>query len=610
MSRLFRYPTKLFKLMVLCFFGLNVFFLLASGFIFYVIYSDLAYKEIREAKKELLAETSQKLSNYVAGVQDTAVFLVTNTMIRDHLSRYPSNFFDFYNKSDDVYDEFQKLLSVKSGVHSIELYTDWNEGYKPVQDRFLYRLEDAEEQGWLGGMEKADAFWIPTYDYEVKDSSSIPMVSYVQRIIGGTGSTLGIIKINIPVKELFRILSNQYPKVKTGDYYVVMDSNANYIASTLPDHLTYHFGSIDMEDRTDVARMFRENPNSLGDGEISGVDYSTVLSQNNTAYWKLVQLIPKDVFVENRRDIQLLTIGLLIVLIVISVPIIFWISKRLTSPIREIVTAMNTVEKGDFNVRLMGSSIHEYQYLSTHFNRMVSRLRELIWQLNKENSDRREAEMHLLQAQIKPHFLYNTLDLIHWRALDYEAQDISQMVHQLSKLFRIGLSNDKWYVSLKDELVHANCYITIQQYRYNFGITYAEHIDNDLFDCLIPKIVLQPFLENAVIHGFQVQKEKTTIQVTAESKLVQGEQELWLTISDNGSGLPAGFDIRSTKGIGIRNVIDRIQLYCGLRYGVDIYASAEGGAEVRIRLPLIRDEEEIEQLKRSLSHHEYDSLGG
>jgi two-component system sensor histidine kinase YesM len=610
MSRLFRYPTKLFKLMVLCFFGLNVFFLLASGFIFYVIYSDLAYTEIREAKKELLAETSQKLSNYVAGVQDTAVFLVTNTMIRDHLSHYPANFFDFYNKSDDVFDEFQKLLSVKSGVHSIELYTDWNEGYKPVQDRFLYGLEDAEEQGWLGGMEKADAYWLPTYNYEVKDSSSIPMVSYVQRIIGGTGSTLGIIKINIPVKELFRMLSNQYPKVKSDDYYVVMDSNANYIASTLPDDLTYHFGSFDMDDRTDVARMFRENPNSLGDGEIAGVDYSTVLSQNNTAYWKLVQLIPKDVFVENRRDIQLLTIGLLIVLIVISIPIIFWISKRLTSPIREIVTAMNTVEKGDFNVRLMGSSIHEYQYLSTHFNRMVNRLRELIWQLNKENSDRREAEMHLLQAQIKPHFLYNTLDLIHWRALDYEAQDISQMVHQLSKLFRIGLSNDKWYVSLKDELVHANCYITIQQYRYNFGITYAEHIDHDLFDCLIPKIVLQPFLENAVIHGFHEQREKTTIQVTAESKLVQGEQELWLTISDNGSGLPEGFDIRSTKGIGIRNVIDRIQLYCGLRYGVDIHARAEGGAEVRIRLPLIRDEEEIEQLRRSLSHHEYDTLGG
>lgn len=609
MRSILKYPTKLFTLIVLCFFGFNVFFLVASGIMFYSTYTDLAYREIKETKIDLLEATSDKLSNYVSGIEDTALFLVTNEMIRDYLSSRPENFFDFRSKTKDIYEHFQKMLSVKVGVHSIELYTDRYQGYTPVQDRFLYSLADADQQGWYEHLAIADGFWITTHPYE-GSTGTFEMVSYVHRIIGNRGDTLGIIKINIPDQELFRIVSKQYSTQGSGDYYVLMDSVGKYITSTLPEDLSYRIESSTIVEREEFAQIFRENPSRLEDGIISGRIYNAIHSNSRSPNWKLIQLIPTDVFLENRREIQLLTIGMLIALIVISIPIIVWISKKLTSPIREIVAGMNTLEKGDFNVRLKSSNIHEYQYLSTHFNRMVNRLRDLIWQLNKENSDRREAEMHLLQAQIKPHFLYNTLDLIHWRALDYKADDISQMVHQLSKLFRIGLSNDKWYVSVKDELMHANCYITIQQYRYNFGITYQEHIDHDLFDCLIPKIVLQPFLENAVVHGFRERKDLTTIQVRVQSKSVQDELQLWLTITDNGCGLPEGFDIRTSRGIGIHNVIDRIHLYCGLRYGVDINSLDEGGTEVRIRLPLIKDQEEIERLRRSLSHHEYDSIGG
>jgi len=575
---------------------------------FYSTYTDLAYREIKETKIDLLDATSEKLSNYVSGIEDTALFLVTNEMIREYLSSRPENFFDFRSKTKDIYEHFQKMLSVKIGVHSIELYTDRYSGFVPVQDRFLFSLEDADQQGWYQHLAVADGFWIPSHPYD-EIAGSMEIVSYVHRIIGNRGDTLGIIKINIPDRELFRILSKQYPAPGSGDYYVLMDTVGNYITSTIPSELSYKFDNYEITNGEDFARMFYEDPSRLEEGMISGRVYNTIHSESSSPHWKLIQLIPTDVFLESRKELQLLTIGLLVLLIVISIPIIVWISKKLTSPIREIVTGMNSVEKGDFTVRLKGSSVYEYQYLTTHFNRMVNRLKDLIWQLNKEHSDRREAELHLLQAQIKPHFLYNTLDLIHWRALDYEAHDISQMVHQLSKLFRIGLSNNKWYVSIKDELMHANCYITIQQYRHKFEFTYTEHIDNNLFDCLIPKIVLQPFLENAVVHGFRHHKGVAKIDVKVEARQVSGEEQLWITITDDGSGLPEGFDIRSSKGIGIHNVIDRIQLYCGLRYGVDIHSRPEGGTEVTIRLPLIVEEEEIERLRRSLSH-EYDSIGG
>ncbi|WP_239613545.1 cache domain-containing sensor histidine kinase [Cohnella mopanensis] len=590
MRRLLKYPTKLFTLMVLCFIGFNSLLLLVSGIVYYETYSNVAYREIRETKKELLDETSQKLSNYVAGIQDTARFLVTNTMVQQNLSEEPENEYDFITKSREMYEEFQKLATVKEGLYSIELYSNWLEGHPSFLGQVMHTMADAQTQGWLGRMDRTDGFWIASHDYSVS-GGSIRMVSYVHRIIGNRGEILGIVKLNIPDKKLFDILSKRDANMETANYYVVLDSGGNYIASVLPEGIEV-LGNVD--------EMV---------SKVSGSKYSVIQSDKNKQYWMLMQLISKDVLKQSGKEIRLLIIGLLLALIILSIPLALWVSRKLTSPIYRIVDGMRTVEKGDFNVRMGTSGIQEYLHLTTHFNRMVHRLKALIGQLNQEHRDRREAEIQLLHAQIKPHFLYNTLDLIHWRALDYNAHEISQMVQQLSKLFRIGLSNDKWYVPVRDELAHARCYMAIQEFRQNFSIEYVENVKSDLLDIVIPKIVLQPFLENAVIHGFQHRSyEKAVILVTIEQREEAGSEQLIITITDNGSGLPEGFDIQTTGGIGIRNVLDRIQLYCGPKYGVKVVPGERGGTQVIMNLPLIGHEAEMEQLTRSLSH-EYDSFG-
>ncbi|MBO9598033.1 MAG: histidine kinase, partial [Cohnella sp.] len=375
------------------------------------------------------------------------------------------------------------------------------------------------------------------------------------------------------------------------DYYVIRDSRGNYIASMLPEGF--------------------ETPIREGKAaqEVAGTHYSVIQTEENSEYWMLQQLIAKDVLVQSGKEIRLLIALLLGGLILLSIPLAFWVSRRLTSPINGMVQGMRAVERGDFNVRMNASSIQEYLYLTTHFNRMVHRLKELIGRLNQEHRDRREAEIQLLHAQIKPHFLYNTLDLIHWRALDYNAHEISQMVQQLSKLFRIGLSNDKWYVAVRDEMLHARCYMAIQEYRQNFNISYEEQVEGDLHDAIVPKIILQPFLENAVIHGNWQKGDKAIVKVAFEQKDDGAGMQLFVTITDNGVGVPEGFDVTKTGGIGIRNVIDRIQLYCGPKYGVQVTPAEGGGTCVVIRLPIVRYEEEMEQLRRSLAD-EYNSIGG
>lgn len=589
MRKLAKYRVKLFTLMVVCFVSFSSLLLLISGIVYYGTYSEIAYREILATKKELLEETSRKLSNYATGIQDTARFLVTSTMFHQYLSEEPVSVFEYVMKSRELYEEFQKLVTVKSDLHSIELYSDWIREYPNIESGSLHRLQDAENEGWLARMERADGSWISAHDYpHTREEDEV--VSYVHKIISSRGENLGIIKINVPVHNLFQILGGG-EKANPDSYYVVMDARGEYLTSRLPSGVSAHRHLDEM-----VA-------------EVEGTSFDIILTDTNEPYWMLMQLISRDVLRQSGKEIRTLIIVLFAALMLLSIPLAFWLSRRLTSPIYSIVSGMRTLEKGDFDVRLQGSSIQEYLYLTTHFNRMVQRLRDLIDRLNQEHRDRREAEIQLLHAQIKPHFLYNTLDLIHWRALDYNAQEISMMAHQLSKLFRIGLSNDKWYVTVRDELVHAQCYMMIQTYRQNVEIDYQVNVESDLLDVMIPKIILQPFLENAVLHGFRHRAKDAMIRVSFEQQAADSDELLLVKIVDNGSGLPDDFDLGQSGGIGIRNVQDRIHLFCGSKYGVQVCRAASGGTEVIIRLPLIRSEEEMEKRTRSISH-EYHSLSG
>lgn len=607
-------PARLFTLLVTCFVGFNSLLLLLSGLAFYGTYSELAYREIRDAKQQLLDETSRKLSSYVAGIQDTARFVVTNTLVQQLLSEPPAHKYDYVSKSRRLYEEFRKMVTVKPGLHSIELYTDWSAGFPPFQEQFMHPLAQAEEEGWLMRLEKADAFWLPSRDVPVSDGT-IRMISYVQRIQGFRGENLGVVKLNIPEEGLFNILLGDMPADER-HYYAIADAGGNLIAARLPPEISARDGPGGIEDG--AAGGGRDGAASGDAGGVEGIlraaagtSYNVIRSDAGSEYWTLMEFISRDVFQQSERELRLLTAGLLAVLLLVSVPLVLWLSRMLAAPIRSIVEGMHAVEKGNFSVRLKGSRVQEYTALTANFNRMVQRLDELIDRLDREHRKRREVEMQLMLAQIKPHFLYNTLDMIHWRALDYGAEDISRMVQQLSRLFRIGLSNDRWYVTLRDELMHARTYIAIQQFRQAYPIAFEEAVDRELYECYLPKIVLQPFLENAVVHGFRnwPADRKAEIRVTATAHREPDGEELRLTVADNGRGLPETFDVRRDGGIGIRNVQDRIHLYFGYRYGVTLRRREEGGTIVEIRLPLIRSEDEIRKLTGG-GDHENDSARG
>lgn len=308
--------------------------------------------------------------------------------------------------------------------------------------------------------------------------------------------------------------------------------------------------------------------------------------------WRLVQIIPVHMLLTPVRAAGWQVLGVAVIGLLCSAVLAWLFVRGIVRPLRQLIKRMRQLERGNFDTRVELSFTEEYAHLAYGFNHMASRLTDLMDQVREESRAKREAQTSLLEAQIKPHFLYNTLDMIHWRAMDYQARDISRMIVQLSKLLRIGLSGGKLFIRVRDELEHARCYVSIQAERLPFAIDYEERVDPLVRGCYIPKIILQPFIENAVMHGHPADGA-LQIRVDIQAETSNSEDRLVIRITDNGQGLPDGWVLGKTSGIGVRNVHQRIQLYCGTGYGVQLGTAESGGVRVTLTLPRIESEEQL-----------------
>lgn len=277
---------------------------------------------------------------------------------------------------------------------------------------------------------------------------------------------------------------------------------------------------------------------------------------------------------------------LLIILSILSVRF----TTSITKPIKELSENVYRVGTGDFSVQSVTGHDNEIQALSIGFDRMVTRIDTLVEHIKEEQDSLRRTELQLLQAQINPHFLYNTLDTIIWFAETEQSEQVVHMVESLSAFFRASLSKGQDVVTVKTEECHVCSYLQIQQMRYGDILDYEIVIDEEIKDCLIPKITLQPLVENAIYHGIKNKRGKGKVIVTGKKKA----QDLYFTVMDNGAGmteerlekLRSELKGERKQGFGICNVNERIQLYYGEKYGLAIDSKFGEGTSVIIRAPI------------------------
>lgn len=265
------------------------------------------------------------------------------------------------------------------------------------------------------------------------------------------------------------------------------------------------------------------------------------------------------------------------------------VSKGMVHPLRQLVVLMGRVSGDGEDICAPEKGVFEVRRLSLSFNKMVRRIRQLMNQVKQEQEQLRRSELKALYSQINPHFLYNTLDSVVWLAQSGDEKNVIHMVLALAKFFRMSLSGGRESITVEEELQQVENYLIIQQLRFDSAFTYGISCEEEVRKAITPKIVLQPLVENAIVHGLGTLSESGTITVTAKR---QGEN-LMLEVRDNGCGIPPEklahileTNPKSHSGFGLKNVHERIRLGCGPEYGLTLKSEPDEGTTVSVKLPL------------------------
>lgn len=331
-----------------------------------------------------------------------------------------------------------------------------------------------------------------------------------------------------------------------------------------------------------------EKPDGSYIVENFGKDCIMSLKTIDYSKWKIVGINFLDELLTTKREnkIFFIFIGILAVFFVFMISI--QVSALIVQPIKRLQKLMYKVEAGQLETFANVKGAYEVQELSKSFNKMTYKIHNLMKEIIENKDKLRKSELKALQAQINPHFLYNTLDSISWMAESGQNDDVVTMVNALADFFRISIRNGDNLITIEDELKHAESYLIIQEIRYKDKFDYIIEVDREAIKYKTVKIILQPIIENAIYHGIECMPDKGLIKI----KVKAVDDKVLLQVIDNGLGMSKetidrilSIEPERVSGIGVKNVNQRIQLYFGKEYGLEFKSEIERGTIVNIWLP-------------------------
>ena len=333
--------------------------------------------------------------------------------------------------------------------------------------------------------------------------------------------------------------------------------------------------------------------------EFNNMVQTVVIKTVGYTGWKLVGVIKGTGISLNILKTRLFIVFVISLIIFIVVLINSYISFRVTDPIRELEKSVKKLEEGNLDADIYMGGSYEIQHLGKSVQDMKYRIKGLMQDIVTEHEEKRKSEFNSLQAQINPHFLYNTLDIIVWQIENEKQSEAVHTVTALARFFRLSLGKGKNIVTVKAEIEHVKNYLMIQHMRFKNKFDYEFDVENDVLELSSLKLMLQPLVENAIYHGMEFMDGDGLITIKAWRE----DNELYLSVADNGLGMTedkvnlilAGRSNSGNgrgSGIGVKNVNERIKLYFGEGYGLKIDSEPDVGTTITIHLPAKSPEEE------------------
>lgn len=333
-----------------------------------------------------------------------------------------------------------------------------------------------------------------------------------------------------------------------------------------------------------------EDSSEFGMNAASNDSYIVIQKQLPWCGWTLYSAIPTDHLSENGMKITSTILLISVVTCVLCIICSMLISDTVTRPLGKLIRLINKVKQGNFQVQMKIRGNDEISVLGRHFNDMVRHTQNLLTEIRESSQKLRKSELAALQAQIAPHFLYNTLDSIIWLIRSGQKQPAIEMTQALSNFFRLGISRGYDIIPLRDEIAHVKSYLVIQKIRYDEKFTYTIHAEPEILNCCVLKLILQPLVENAIYHGIKTIDRVCRICISAREK----DNWIILEVEDTGRGMTEEQLSRlkedlekpgPSKSYGLKNVKLRLNIFFEEQCSLDIQSVFGAGTRITIRIP-------------------------
>lgn len=578
---------KRYRIDYLLFGGLTSFVLILLTIVILITYA-LSTKEMVRLttyyQKENLNELYNKIEIQMRAIEQISLAATRNTVTTEYPDTTNDSYTN-YQKREELESFLSNIAYSTPIIQSIEYYTGNAIPSKSQSLVSFIDINQAKDQNWYESVENADFAWIGQHTIS-SNQGRIEVISFARKIYSNSGKYQGFMMLNLKASSIQKQISGEIPTSNR----ILLDSGGRVIT---------YIGDPSLPTKIKSYLLDMNNENGYIKVGLPGSKDSASSQKNTLMVWAthynsncmLVQLTPLNQITKGSVHISavLSLVGASAILIALLFTLYF--SNLFITPIRQLLHEMGRYTANTSKVNLPEDYHNEFGVLFSGYRKLMDRIKSLYVSLENQYKEQKKTEIKALQAMINPHFLYNTLDQLNWMALTAGHDKLSQILELMGKMFRIGLSNGESLITIREEFTHALCYVQIQQLRWEEGLTVSVDLAEHLQEWYIPKMTLQPFIENAIMHGFN---ERLTGNITISAKEAQGE--VVIQITDDGAGLKMNWNAQregNTGGYGIRNVKERFEAFFGTRYRVDIANNSQtSGTTVTIQFPALTYKQE------------------
>lgn len=556
---------------------------LILSIVFYSYSAEIVLKQSLEQTREIVEQFSISLDNYMGLMRNKMEILADSPTIQEELNTHQDKE-DI--KNDSFYSRNKRIRRIMLQIYSsvtmndVEIYgINETNHYLSLWSK-KYEIPDKDILFENANLSKGRSVLVNN----INDADTIQMIKMVKDL--QTYKPIGYIRFGLKRNYIEKMAKNI--NFGSDGSVVIFDENLNKISGIAHDSA--------------LSKLLKEKP-SIGNFSYSEGknEYTAVHIHSDSTGWTTVGVIPLRYINKDLAGIQYLTVIIIVLTIIIGVTVSVIIAQSLILPLENTVNALEKFSRGDFAVRLKENRCDEIGKLNRIFNKAIKEINELMQKVTQSEILNKEMEFKTLQSQMNPHFLYNTLDTINWLAFKEKQTEICNLVAAISSLIRASISNKKSIITIEQELDYVKNYIYIQHIRYKDRFDIIYDIDESLLKQAVPKLIIQPIVENAIIHGIENSKNKNLLYIS-----VKRENEcIIIIVKDTGIGMTdekvsellkeplnaEGDEQKAHTNLGLYAVHKRIQLMYGDLYGLTVQSQAGEGTTVTLHIPFTKKQE-------------------